>query len=227
MSTSSDPSDTPYYDVSDFPGYGQVSGQKVEETHARHRVEVESYKRDPADFARSIERLDAWRVPHHGRRQDGQEHRQRTMVTMPACGREYTPISRPISTLSSVSSSVSGRPPAWIPRPRGSRSGFPSAPGGLDVPSPKVDASALERQRADHHLRIAPRDVTMRTDEPRTVVLLEDPASTGALQAGADPRVLAQRQRKDIRGVSLRLGLMVRKATSSTNFISVGNAGIG
>jgi cysteinyl-tRNA synthetase len=42
---------TIYYDVSEFPGYGQLSGQKVEETHAGHRVEVESNKRDPADFA--------------------------------------------------------------------------------------------------------------------------------------------------------------------------------
>jgi len=42
---------TIYYDVSEFPGYGQLSGQKVEETHAGHRVEVESDKRDAADFA--------------------------------------------------------------------------------------------------------------------------------------------------------------------------------
>jgi cysteinyl-tRNA synthetase len=42
---------TIYYDVSEFAGYGQLSGQKVEETHAGHRVEVESDKRDPADFA--------------------------------------------------------------------------------------------------------------------------------------------------------------------------------
>ena len=42
---------TIYFDVSAFPGYGQLSGQKVEETHAGHRVEVESDKRDPADFA--------------------------------------------------------------------------------------------------------------------------------------------------------------------------------
>jgi cysteinyl-tRNA synthetase len=42
---------TIYYDVSQFPSYGQLSGQKVEETHAGHRVEVESDKRDPADFA--------------------------------------------------------------------------------------------------------------------------------------------------------------------------------
>ena len=42
---------TIYFDVSEFSGYGQLSGQKVEETHAGHRVEVESDKRDPADFA--------------------------------------------------------------------------------------------------------------------------------------------------------------------------------
>jgi cysteinyl-tRNA synthetase len=42
---------TVYYDVSEFPSYGQLSGQKVEETHAGHRVEVESDKHDPADFA--------------------------------------------------------------------------------------------------------------------------------------------------------------------------------
>ena len=42
---------TIYYDVSAFPSYGQLSGQRVEETHAGHRVEVESDKRDPADFA--------------------------------------------------------------------------------------------------------------------------------------------------------------------------------
>ena len=42
---------TVYYDVSAFPSYGQLSGQRVEETHAGHRVDVESDKRDPADFA--------------------------------------------------------------------------------------------------------------------------------------------------------------------------------
>jgi cysteinyl-tRNA synthetase len=42
---------TIYFDVSEFPPYGQLSGQRVEETHAGHRVEVESDKRDPADFA--------------------------------------------------------------------------------------------------------------------------------------------------------------------------------
>ena len=42
---------TVYFDVSAFPSYGQLSGQRVEETHAGHRVDVESDKRDPADFA--------------------------------------------------------------------------------------------------------------------------------------------------------------------------------
>jgi cysteinyl-tRNA synthetase len=42
---------TIYYDVSEFPGYGKLSGQKVEETREGHRVEVESEKRDAADFA--------------------------------------------------------------------------------------------------------------------------------------------------------------------------------
>lgn len=42
---------TIYYDVSEFDGYGKLSGQKVAETHAGHRVEVESDKHDPADFA--------------------------------------------------------------------------------------------------------------------------------------------------------------------------------
>jgi cysteinyl-tRNA synthetase len=42
---------TIYYDVSAFPGYGKLSGQKIAETHAGHRVEVETSKRDPADFA--------------------------------------------------------------------------------------------------------------------------------------------------------------------------------
>ena len=42
---------TVYFDVSEFPDYGKLSGQKVDETKAGHRVEVESDKRDPADFA--------------------------------------------------------------------------------------------------------------------------------------------------------------------------------
>jgi cysteinyl-tRNA synthetase len=42
---------TVYFDVSEFPGYGQLSGQRIDEMRAGHRVEVESDKRDPADFA--------------------------------------------------------------------------------------------------------------------------------------------------------------------------------
>jgi cysteinyl-tRNA synthetase len=42
---------TVYYDVSEFPGYGKLSGQRVGETRAGHRVEVETNKRDLADFA--------------------------------------------------------------------------------------------------------------------------------------------------------------------------------
>lgn len=42
---------TIYYDVSAFPGYGKLSGQRVEEMHAGHRVNIEADKRDPADFA--------------------------------------------------------------------------------------------------------------------------------------------------------------------------------
>ncbi|MDQ3691485.1 MAG: cysteine--tRNA ligase [Chloroflexota bacterium] len=42
---------TIYFDVSAFPSYGQLSGQKVDEMRAGHRVEVEDDKRDPADFA--------------------------------------------------------------------------------------------------------------------------------------------------------------------------------
>ena len=42
---------TIYFDVRAFPDYGKLSGQKVEETHAGHRVDVETDKRDAADFA--------------------------------------------------------------------------------------------------------------------------------------------------------------------------------
>jgi cysteinyl-tRNA synthetase len=42
---------TIYYDVSSFDGYGKLSGQRIDEMHAGHRVEVEEDKRDPADFA--------------------------------------------------------------------------------------------------------------------------------------------------------------------------------
>ena len=42
---------TVYYDVSAYPAYGRLSGQRVEATQAGSRVEVETDKRDPADFA--------------------------------------------------------------------------------------------------------------------------------------------------------------------------------
>jgi cysteinyl-tRNA synthetase len=42
---------TVYYDVSAFPAYGQLSGQRLEQMRAGHRVEVEADKRDPEDFA--------------------------------------------------------------------------------------------------------------------------------------------------------------------------------
>jgi cysteinyl-tRNA synthetase len=42
---------TVYFDVSEFPGYGKLSGQRIEQMRAGHRVEVEADKRDPEDFA--------------------------------------------------------------------------------------------------------------------------------------------------------------------------------
>lgn len=42
---------TVYYDVSAFPGYGQLSGNTLDELREGHRVEVETDKRDAADFA--------------------------------------------------------------------------------------------------------------------------------------------------------------------------------
>ena len=42
---------TIYFDVSELPGYGRLSGQRIDEMRAGHRVEVEGDKRDPADFA--------------------------------------------------------------------------------------------------------------------------------------------------------------------------------
>jgi cysteinyl-tRNA synthetase len=42
---------TVYFDVSSFAGYGKLSGHRVEGTQAGFRVEVESDKRNPADFA--------------------------------------------------------------------------------------------------------------------------------------------------------------------------------
>jgi cysteinyl-tRNA synthetase len=40
-----------YFDVSAFPTYGQLSGQKIEEMRAGHRVDIEADKHDPEDFA--------------------------------------------------------------------------------------------------------------------------------------------------------------------------------
>ncbi|MEK6192085.1 MAG: cysteine--tRNA ligase [Chloroflexota bacterium] len=42
---------TVYFDVSEFPDYGKLSGQRLEQMQAGHRVEVETDKRDPEDFA--------------------------------------------------------------------------------------------------------------------------------------------------------------------------------
>ena len=42
---------TIYFDVSGFPGYGRLSGQRIDEMRAGHRVEVEDEKHDSADFA--------------------------------------------------------------------------------------------------------------------------------------------------------------------------------
>ncbi len=51
---------TVYYDVSSFSGYGKLSGQKVDATQAGHRVEVETDKRNPQDFA-------LWKAAEPGR----------------------------------------------------------------------------------------------------------------------------------------------------------------
>ena len=40
-----------YYNVSEFADYGQLSGQRLDRMQAGHRVEVETDKRDPEDFA--------------------------------------------------------------------------------------------------------------------------------------------------------------------------------
>jgi cysteinyl-tRNA synthetase len=42
---------TIYFDVSKFPGYGKLSGQRLDQLRAGHRVEVETDKLDPEDFA--------------------------------------------------------------------------------------------------------------------------------------------------------------------------------
>ena len=49
-----------YYDVSEFTDYGQLSGQRLDRMQAGHRVEVESDKRDPEDFA-------LWKAAGHHR----------------------------------------------------------------------------------------------------------------------------------------------------------------
>ena len=40
-----------YFDVSKFPDYGKLSGRKVEDMKAGHRIDVNSEKKQPADFA--------------------------------------------------------------------------------------------------------------------------------------------------------------------------------
>jgi cysteinyl-tRNA synthetase len=40
-----------YFDVTSFPSYGRLSGNKLEEMAAGHRVDVREEKRHPADFA--------------------------------------------------------------------------------------------------------------------------------------------------------------------------------
>ncbi len=54
---------TVYYDVSAFPPYGQLSGSRVEGTRSGTRDEVETDKRDPADFA-LWKAADAGRLMH-------------------------------------------------------------------------------------------------------------------------------------------------------------------
>jgi cysteinyl-tRNA synthetase len=49
-----------YYDVSQFPAYGQLSGQRLDQMRAGHRVDVETDKRDPEDFA-------LWKAAEPGR----------------------------------------------------------------------------------------------------------------------------------------------------------------
>jgi cysteinyl-tRNA synthetase len=40
-----------YFDVGSFPGYGRLSGRRVEELRAGSRIEVDEAKRNPEDFA--------------------------------------------------------------------------------------------------------------------------------------------------------------------------------
>ncbi len=49
-----------YYDVSEFPSYGRLSGQRLDHLRAGHRVDVEADKRDPEDFA-------LWKLAEPGR----------------------------------------------------------------------------------------------------------------------------------------------------------------
>jgi cysteinyl-tRNA synthetase len=49
-----------YYSVGSFPGYGQLSGNTLEDLRAGHRGEIEPDKRDPADFA-------LWKAAGEGR----------------------------------------------------------------------------------------------------------------------------------------------------------------
>jgi cysteinyl-tRNA synthetase len=49
-----------YFSVGSIPDYGRLSGNTLDELHAGHRSEVESDKRDPADFA-------LWKAAGEGR----------------------------------------------------------------------------------------------------------------------------------------------------------------
>ena len=49
-----------YYAVASFPGYGQLSGNTLDDLRAGHRGDVEPDKRDPADFA-------LWKAAGEGR----------------------------------------------------------------------------------------------------------------------------------------------------------------
>jgi cysteinyl-tRNA synthetase len=49
-----------YFSVASFPGYGQLSGNSLDELRAGHRGDVEPDKRDPADFA-------LWKTAGEGR----------------------------------------------------------------------------------------------------------------------------------------------------------------
>jgi cysteinyl-tRNA synthetase len=49
-----------YYSVASFPGYGQLSGNSLDDLRAGHRGEVEADKHDPADFA-------LWKAAGEGR----------------------------------------------------------------------------------------------------------------------------------------------------------------